>query len=90
MKDSGPVISPQAKQRIEGFIGSVEKEGGKILLDGRGYKVAEYPEGNFVGPTVVEVKPGMSAYENEIFGPVLGVICAESLDEAIGIINANK
>lgn len=43
-----------------------------------------------MGPTIVEVKPGMSAYENEIFGPVLGVICAESLDEAIKLINANK
>ena len=60
---SGPVISAQAKTRIEGFIESVEKEGGKILLDGRGHQVAEYPQGNFVAPTVVEVKTDMSAYQ---------------------------
>lgn len=88
--DLGPVISPQAKERIEGFIGSAEKEGGKILLDGRGIKVAEYPDGNFVGPTMLEMNTEMSAYKNEIFGPVLGVICAETLDEAIGIINRNE
>ena len=59
----GPVISPEAKQKIENYIGSVEKEGGKILLDGRGYTVPDYPEGNFIGPTVVEVTTDMSAYQ---------------------------
>lgn len=61
--DSGPVISPQAKERIEAVIGSVESQGGKILLDGRGCKVAEYPDGNFVGPTIVEVTTDMDAYK---------------------------
>ncbi|EKC99141.1 methylmalonate-semialdehyde dehydrogenase [Trichosporon asahii var. asahii CBS 8904] len=88
--DLGPVISPQARERIESLIGSVEKEGGKILLDGRGHVVPEYPNGNFVGPTVVEVDTNMSAYKNEIFGPVLNIISAETMDEAIDIINANK
>jgi acyl-CoA reductase-like NAD-dependent aldehyde dehydrogenase len=61
--DSGPVISPQAKERIEAAIASVETQGGKILLDGRGCTVAEYPEGNFVGPTIVEVTTDMDAYK---------------------------
>jgi malonate-semialdehyde dehydrogenase (acetylating)/methylmalonate-semialdehyde dehydrogenase len=60
---SGPVISHQAKERIEGLIASVEEEGGKILLDGRGVKVPEYPHGNFVGPTVVEAVTTMKAYQ---------------------------
>jgi malonate-semialdehyde dehydrogenase (acetylating)/methylmalonate-semialdehyde dehydrogenase len=61
--NSGPVISPQAKERIESVIDSVEKQGGKILLDGRGCTVAEYPDGNFVGPTIVEVTTDMNAYK---------------------------
>jgi malonate-semialdehyde dehydrogenase (acetylating)/methylmalonate-semialdehyde dehydrogenase len=61
--DSGPVISPQAKERIEAAIASVETQGGKILLDGRGCTVAEYPDGNFVGPTIVEVTTDMDAYK---------------------------
>ena len=60
---SGPVISTQARERIETLINSVDKEGGKILLDGRGCSVPEYPDGNFVGPSVVEVTTDMSAYK---------------------------
>lgn len=59
---SGPVISPAAKSRIEGLIASVDEEGGKILLDGRGYQVPGYPDGNWVGPTVVEATTTMRAY----------------------------
>ncbi|ADV24187.1 methylmalonate-semialdehyde dehydrogenase, putative [Cryptococcus gattii WM276] len=88
--DLGPVISPQAKKRIEDFIGSVEEEGGKILLDGRGCKVSEYPDGNFVGPTIVEAVTTMKVYKNEVFGPVLTIVEADTLDDAIAIINANK
>jgi malonate-semialdehyde dehydrogenase (acetylating)/methylmalonate-semialdehyde dehydrogenase len=60
---SGPVISPEAKQKIESLIGSCQTEGGKILLDGRGHKVDGYPDGNWVGPSVLEAQPGMSCYE---------------------------
>ncbi|KAH8922975.1 methylmalonate-semialdehyde dehydrogenase [Atractiella rhizophila] len=88
--DLGPVISPQAKQKIENLIASCEKEGGKILLDGRGVKVEGYPDGNWVGPTILECKPGMKCYEEEIFGPVLCVVKCETMDEAIEIINKNK
>lgn len=88
--DLGPVISPQAKKRIEDYIGSVEEEGGKILLDGRGYNVSEYPDGSFVGPTIVEAVTTMKVYRNEVFGPVLTIVEADTLDDAIAIINANK
>ncbi|ODN73336.1 methylmalonate-semialdehyde dehydrogenase (acylating) [Cryptococcus amylolentus CBS 6039] len=88
--DLGPVISPQAKERIESLISSVETEGGKILLDGRGYSVPEYPNGSFVGPTIVEAVTTMQAYKTEIFGPVLTIVAADTLDDAIAIINENR
>ncbi|KAF7436691.1 hypothetical protein PC9H_003524 [Pleurotus ostreatus] len=88
--DFGPVISPKAKERIEGLIASVQEEGGEIVLDGRGYTVEGYPEGNFVGPTIVKVTTEMKAYKEEIFGPVLVVLTADTLDDALDIINANK
>ena len=60
---SGPVISPQAKEKIESLIASCEEEGGKILLDGRGAKVDGYPNGNWVGPTVLEATTKMKCYQ---------------------------
>ncbi|KAK9325381.1 Aldehyde/histidinol dehydrogenase [Lipomyces orientalis] len=89
--DLGPVISPQSKARIESLIQSAADEGAEIVLDGRRYKVDKYPNGNFVGPTIITgVKPGMKAYEEEIFGPVLSVASVDTLDEAIALVNANK
>ncbi|OCB88304.1 Methylmalonate-semialdehyde dehydrogenase [Sanghuangporus baumii] len=88
--DLGPLISPAAKQRVDGLISSVEEEGGRILLDGRRVEVPGYPDGNFVAPTIVEVTVDMKAYKQEIFGPVLCVIPADTLDDALDIINANK
>ncbi|KAI9894944.1 MAG: Methylmalonate-semialdehyde dehydrogenase [acylating] mitochondrial [Vezdaea aestivalis] len=89
--DLGPVISPQSKHRIEELIKSAENEGATILLDGRGYKPEKYPNGNWVGPTIItNVKPHMRCYKEEIFGPVLVCLNAETLDEAIGLINANE
>jgi len=86
----GPVISPQSKERIISIINAAEKEGGKILLDGRQVAVEEYPNGNWVGPTIIQGSPGMSCYEEEIFGPVLTVVNVSNLDEAIELINRNK
>ncbi|PAV22269.1 Methylmalonate-semialdehyde dehydrogenase [Pyrrhoderma noxium] len=88
--DLGPLISPVAKQRVTNLIASVEEEGGRIHLDGRNIVVPGYPNGNFVGPTVVEATVDMRAYKEEIFGPVLTVIPADTLDDALDIINANK
>ncbi|KAG6911547.1 hypothetical protein DXG01_011849 [Tephrocybe rancida] len=88
--DLGPLISPAAKQRVVGLISSAEEEGGKILLDGRSLSVPTYPDGNFVGPTIIEASTSMKCYKEEIFGPALVVIRASSLDDAIDIINENK
>lgn len=59
---SGPVTSQAAKQRITGLIASAEEEGGVIALDGRGYEVPGYPDGNWVGPTVIEATTTMRCY----------------------------
>jgi len=86
----GPVISPAAKKRIETLIEEGVKQGAKLLLDGRFVKVPNYPNGNFVGPTVLgDVKTNNIAYKEEIFGPVLVTMTADSLEEAINITNSN-
>ncbi|GAA6024641.1 hypothetical protein JCM10207_003908 [Rhodosporidiobolus poonsookiae] len=85
----GPVISPQSKERIEALIQSCEDQGGKILLDGRGVKVPGFEKGNFVGPTILEATTDMDCYKQEIFGPVLVVVKAPTLDAAIKVINTN-
>jgi malonate-semialdehyde dehydrogenase (acetylating)/methylmalonate-semialdehyde dehydrogenase len=83
----GPVISAQSKSRIESLIGVGEKEGAKVLLDGRGAKVASYESGSFVAPTVLD---GLSAdselTHTEIFGPVLSLVHADSMDEALAFL----
>ena len=88
--DVGPVISPASRARIESLIGSAEAEGATILLDGRGAKPEKYPDGNWVGPTViVDVTPDMACYREEIFGPALVCLSAPSLSAAIKMVNAN-
>uniref|UniRef100_H3BGD6 Methylmalonate-semialdehyde/malonate-semialdehyde dehydrogenase [acylating], mitochondrial n=1 Tax=Latimeria chalumnae TaxID=7897 RepID=H3BGD6_LATCH len=88
--DLGPLISSQAKQRVCDLIQSGVQEGAKLLLDGRNVKVKGYENGYFVGPTVLAgVKPHMKCYTEEIFGPVLVVVEADTLDDAIGIVNEN-
>ncbi|KAK1782121.1 Aldehyde/histidinol dehydrogenase [Copromyces sp. CBS 386.78] len=89
--DLGPVISPQSKERIESLIASAEQEGATILLDGRGYKPAKYPNGNWIAPTIISnVTPSMRCYREEIFGPVLVCLNVETLDDAIDLINNNE
>ncbi|KAF4165739.1 hypothetical protein CNMCM6936_007459 [Aspergillus lentulus] len=89
--DLGPVISPESKKRIEDLIASAEQEGATILLDGRGYKPEKYPNGNFVGPTIItNVTPDMKCYREEIFGPVLVCLNVPTLDDAIELINKNE
>jgi malonate-semialdehyde dehydrogenase (acetylating) / methylmalonate-semialdehyde dehydrogenase len=88
--DVGPVISKQAKARIEGLIAKGVEEGCALDLDGRNPKIDGYPKGNFIAPTVISgVKPHHTVYKEEIFGPVLVVVSVETLDEAIALTNAN-
>jgi malonate-semialdehyde dehydrogenase (acetylating)/methylmalonate-semialdehyde dehydrogenase len=83
--DVGPVISPAAGARITEWIGRGEQAGARVVLDGRGRA------GAFVGPTILDdVTPGMDVAREEIFGPVLGVIRTDSLDEAIEVVNASR
>src|SRR5471030_1274454 len=86
--DLGPVISKQAKQRIEGLIAQGVKEGAKLELDGRNAKVPGFDGGNFISPTIFSgVKPGHEVYKQEIFGPVLVLVSVDTLDEAIELVN---
>ena len=86
----GPVISPQAKERIEQMITDGENEGAKLLVDGRGCTVEGLPDGNWVGPTVFsEVTADMDIYKKEVFGPVLSMMEVEDLDDALTLVNNN-
>ncbi len=88
--DIGPVISANAKSRVEALITSGVDEGAQLLLDGRQIKVPGYEAGNFVGPTVFGgVKTSMRIYNEEIFGPVLICLEVETLADAIALVNAN-
>jgi malonate-semialdehyde dehydrogenase (acetylating)/methylmalonate-semialdehyde dehydrogenase len=88
--DVGPLISCAALDRVGGLIERGVREGARLELDGRNPAVAGYAQGNFVGPTIFSgVTADMSIYREEIFGPVLCVMQAETLDEAIAIVNAN-
>lgn len=83
----GPVITPQSKARVESLIGVGEKQGAKVLLDGRNSKVAGYESGNFVKPTILDDLPAASDItDTEIFGPVLSLVHARDLDEAIAFL----
>ncbi|HAO46680.1 MAG TPA: CoA-acylating methylmalonate-semialdehyde dehydrogenase [Ferruginibacter sp.] len=86
----GAVISKESKTRIEGYITEAEKNGAKILVDGRNAKVKGKENGTYVGPTVIDyVKPEMSVAKEEIFGPVISIMRTNTVDEALAIENAN-
>ena len=89
--DVGPLISCAAKDRVESLIARGIDEGAKLELDGRQPSLKSgKADGNFVGATIFSgVKPGMSIYDQEVFGPVLCVASAATLDEAIELINSN-
>ena len=89
-KNLGAVISKESKERIERYISEAEKDGAKVLVDGRGVKVEGKENGTYVGPTVIDhVKPGMSVAKEEIFGPVISIMRTNTVDEALAIENAN-
>ncbi|MFG6415638.1 CoA-acylating methylmalonate-semialdehyde dehydrogenase [Roseateles sp. DC23W] len=89
--DVGPLISCAARDRVEALIERGAADGAKLELDGREPPLdGALRKGNFVGPTIFSgVKPGMSIYDQEIFGPVLCIAEAATMDEAIAMINAN-
>jgi malonate-semialdehyde dehydrogenase (acetylating)/methylmalonate-semialdehyde dehydrogenase len=83
----GPVITPQSKERVESLIGLGEKQGAKVLLDGRNSKIPKYESGNFVKPTILDNVPANSDLaDTEIFGPVLSLVHADSMDDALAFL----
>ncbi len=88
--EMGPIVTPESRDRIVSLIGTGEKQGATITVDGRGLVVPGHEDGFFVGPTVIDhVTTEMDVYTNEIFGPVLSVLRSDSVDSAIELINAN-
>src|ERR1700720_1374725 len=83
----GPVITAQSKSRVESLIGVGEKEGAKVILDGRNAKIPKHESGNFVKPTILDGVPATSELtDTEIFGPVLSLIHARDMNEAIAFL----
>jgi len=86
----GAVINKESQERIEKYITEAEKQGAKILVDGRNAKVAGKENGTYVGPTVIDyVTPEMSVAKEEIFGPVISIMRTNTVDEALFIENNN-
>lgn len=89
--DFGPVITKQHQEKVVGYINSAEKQGAKIVVDGRNPQIDGFSEGFFVGGTLIDnVTPEMVSYKEEIFGPVLQVVRVESMQEAMNLIDAHE
>ncbi|HVF99778.1 MAG TPA: CoA-acylating methylmalonate-semialdehyde dehydrogenase, partial [Chloroflexia bacterium] len=87
----GPVITAESKTRIEGLIAQGAGEGANVLLDGRGPNIPGHERGNFVRPTVLDgVRPDSELQKTEIFGPVLSLIHADTVDDAIDILSRSR
>ena len=83
----GPVITAQSRSRIQSLISAGEKDGAKVLIDGRNPKIPEHEAGNFVKPTILDGLPANSdVADTEIFGPVLSLIHAKDMDEALAFL----
>jgi malonate-semialdehyde dehydrogenase (acetylating)/methylmalonate-semialdehyde dehydrogenase len=88
--DMGPIVTAEAKARIEGYIESGEEQGAELVLDGRDLVVPGRESGFFLGPTLFDrVTPEMKIYQEEIFGPVLCVVRVDTFAEAVELTNAH-
>ncbi len=89
--DMGPLVTKPHLEKVKGYIDQGVKEGAKLLVDGRGIKVPGHEEGYFLAPCLFDnVKPGMVVYQEEIFGPVLGIVRVKTLQEAMDMIDAHE
>jgi len=87
----GPLVTQDHLDRVLGYVDAGEAEGATLLADGRGFSIEGHEDGFFMGPTLFDnVSPEMSIYRDEIFGPVLSVVRAESYEDAIKLINDNQ
>jgi malonate-semialdehyde dehydrogenase (acetylating)/methylmalonate-semialdehyde dehydrogenase len=88
--DMGPVVSKAALERLHGAVELGMQEGARLLLDGRNPSVEKYPDGFFMGPTILESEPGMAVFREEIFGPVRCMKKFESFSQAIDVVNKSS
>ncbi len=89
--DYGPVITAQAKDRINGLVNSGVEQGANLVVDGRDFSLQGYEDGFFVGPSLFDnVTPDMDIYQEEIFGPVLSTVRTETYEEALDLIMKNQ
>ncbi|MEN9850923.1 MAG: hypothetical protein RL128_1086 [Pseudomonadota bacterium] len=89
--DFGPVITAQARDRINGLIGSGVDQGAKLVIDGRGIKIQGYENGFFVGPSLFDnVTADMEIYKQEIFGPVLSTVRKATYEDALKLVMDNE
>ncbi len=89
--EMGPVISPESRDRISGLIAKGANEGARIILDGRDTTIPGYESGSFLRPTILEdISPHGEIASTEIFGPVMGLMHAEDLDQAIAWVNSGR
>lgn len=87
----GPVVTGVHKARIESYIQMAVDEGSELVVDGRGFSLQGYEEGFFLAPTFLDhVTPSMKSYQDEIFGPVLQMVRAESFEEAVGLATKHQ
>jgi malonate-semialdehyde dehydrogenase (acetylating) / methylmalonate-semialdehyde dehydrogenase len=88
--DMGPLVTAQHRDKVTSYLDSGVQDGATLVVDGRDGDVEADGEGYFLKPTLFDdVKPGMSVYDDEIFGPVLSVVRVDSYDEGLELINAN-
>ena len=89
--DMGPLVTKPHFEKVTGYVDQGVKEGATLLVDGRGLKVPGHEDGYFLGPCLFDhVKPGMVIYQEEIFGPVLGIVRVKTLEEAMQLINDHE
>lgn len=89
--EMGPLVTRQHLDKVSGYIDKGVAEGARLLVDGRGFKLQGYENGYFLGGTLFDhVDKDMTIYREEIFGPVLCVLRAQSYQEALGLVNAHE
>jgi malonate-semialdehyde dehydrogenase (acetylating) / methylmalonate-semialdehyde dehydrogenase len=89
--EMGPIVSKVQRDKIAGYIDSGVAEGAELVVDGRGFKLQGYENGYFIGGTLFDhVKPDMTIYRDEIFGPVLSVVRAQSFNDAVDLIHGHE
>lgn len=89
--DMGPLVTKPHFEKVKGYVDQGVKEGATLVVDGRGVSVSGHEDGYFLGPCLFDhVKPGMVIYQEEIFGPVLGVVRVNTLQEAMDMIDAHE